>query len=58
MNYDNKFPLDNRGDKDKKCKFDFKTKKDNTLHSLKEVECFLCNLKKACKGIHLYKFLK
>lgn len=36
----------------------FKIKKDNTIKSLKEVENFLWNWKKACKGIHLYKFLK
>ena len=36
----------------------FIIKKDNTLKSLKEVECFLCNLKKATKGIKLYKILK
>ena len=32
--------------------------KDNTINSLKEVECFLWNWKKACKGIYLYKGLK
>ncbi len=36
----------------------FKIKKDNTINSLKEVECFLWNWKKVCKGINLYKFLK
>ena len=34
------------------------TMKDNTLKSCKEVECFLCNWKKALKGIKLYKILK
>ena len=29
-----------------------------SLNSLLEVEDFLCNLKKACKCINLYKFLK
>lgn len=36
----------------------FKEKKENTIKSLKEVECFLWNWKKACKGIGLYKILK
>lgn len=44
-----------RGDK-KKNKF--KDKKDNTLKSLKEVEYFLGNWKRALKGIKLYKILK
>lgn len=36
----------------------YKKLKDNTINSLKEVECFLWNWKKACKGICLYKGLK
>ncbi len=36
----------------------FNRNKDNIIKSLKEVECFLWNWKKACKGINLYKFLK
>ena len=44
-----------RGEKKKNG---FKIKKENTIKSLKEVECFLWNWKKACKGICLYKFLK
>ena len=36
----------------------FKIIKENTVNSLKEVECFLWNWKKACKGIYLYKGLK
>ena len=32
----------------KKKKFDFKLKKDCALKSLMEVNCFLCNLNKAC----------
>ena len=36
----------------------FKDKKDNMLKSLKEVENFLWNWKKASKGINLYKALK
>lgn len=44
-----------RGEK-KKNKFIIK--KDNTLKSLKEVEFFLGNWKRAFKGIKLYKILK
>lgn len=43
---------------ERKKKNGFKIKKENTIKSLKEVECFLWNWKKACKGICLYKFLK
>ncbi len=46
---------DNRGEK-KKNKF--LVKRDNTLKSLKEVEYFLGNWKRALKGIKLYKILK
>lgn len=34
------------------------TMKDNTVKSLKEVEFFLGNWKRALKGIKLYKILK
>lgn len=44
-----------RGDK-KKNKFI--VKKDNTLKSLREVEFFLGNWKRALKGIKLFKILK
>lgn len=44
-----------RGEK-KKNKFIIK--KDNTIKSLKEVEFFLGNWKKALKGIRLFKILK
>ena len=44
-----------RGEK-KKNKFIIK--KDNTIKSLKEVEFFLGNWKRALKGIKLYKILK
>ena len=52
------------GKKDIECrncekkKFDFKCKKDNAIHSLFEVEHFLCNVKKACNTMCLYKILK
>lgn len=37
------------GSHDKKKKnFDFKVKKDCAFKSLNEVNCFLCNLTKAC----------
>ncbi len=42
----------------KKKKSKFSIKKDNTLKSLKEVEYFLENWKRAFKGIKLYKILK
>lgn len=44
-----------RGDKKKNG---FKIRKRNTIKSLKEVECFLWNWKRACKGIGLYKVLR
>lgn len=44
-----------RGEK-KKNKF--KDKKDNTIQSLKEVENFLGNWRRALKGIKLFKILK
>lgn len=42
----------------KKEKFNFNEKKENTVHSLFEVEHFLCNFKNICKGIKLYKILR
>ena len=39
-------------------KISIKKRKDNTLHSLQEVEYFLCNIKKIFKSIKLYKLLK
>lgn len=52
--------LENRNDErgEKKSNFDFKTKKENTLRSLKEVECFLNDFKRISKHIKLYKLLK
>jgi len=50
--------MDNTGfDKNKK-KFNFKEKKDCTIHSIKEIEFFLCNFNKAIKLFKIYKFLK
>ena len=42
----------------KKKKFDFKCKKENAINSLFEVEHFLCDLKKICNTMCLYKILK
>ena len=48
----------NRGETPKKEKFNFKEKKENTVHSLFEVEHFLCDFKNICKGLKLYKILR
>lgn len=42
----------------KENKFNFIQKKDNTIHSLFEVEHFLCDFKKILNTIRLYKILK
>lgn len=42
----------------KEKKIDFIQKKDNTIHSLFEVEHFLCDLKKLINTVKLYKILK
>ena len=42
----------------KENKFNFIQKKDNTIHSLFEVEHFLCDFKKILNTIKLYKILK
>ena len=42
----------------KEEKKSFKERKDNTIKSLKEVENFLWNWRKASKGISLFKILK
>jgi len=39
-------------------KFNFKTKKDNTINSLKEVEYFLNNFDKVSKCLKIYKIFK
>ncbi len=44
--------------KKEKKKFCFKDYKDNTLHSLNEVEYFLNNLDKAFKCINVYKLFR
>ena len=45
-------------DKPKKNKINFAEKKNNTLNSLNEVECFLNDFKHFKRYIHLYKFFK
>ncbi len=42
----------------KRKKFDFNKKKENTIKSLNEVECFLKNMKNISKYIKLYKLIK
>ncbi len=48
----------NRGETPKKEKFNFKEKKENTVHSLFEVEHFLCDFRNICKGLKLYQILR
>ena len=48
----------NRGESPKKEKFNFKEKKENTMHSLFEVEHFLHDFKNVCKGLKLYHILR
>lgn len=43
---------------DEKNKFNFSQKKENTIHSLKEVEMFLKQSQKAIKYLKFYKFFK
>lgn len=50
--------MENKDNNYKKKKFDFKSKKENAINSLFEVEHFLCNIKKVCNTIDLYKILK
>lgn len=42
----------------KKKKFNLNEKKNNTIKSLSEVECFLRNFKKFSKYVKLYKIIK
>ena len=50
--------MDDNGLEKNKKKFNFKEKKDCTIHSIKEVEFFLCNFNKAIKSFKVFKFLK
>lgn len=49
--------MENRFNKEKKG-FNFKERKNCTIHSIKEIEYFLCNLDKAFKTFKIYKFFK
>lgn len=44
--------------KNNKNKFNFKQKKDCCVKSLKEINSFLCNVKKAKIALCLYKWFK
>lgn len=48
----------NNNEINKKKKFDFKKKKENTLSSLNEVENFLFNYKHFLKYVKLYRWFK
>lgn len=48
----------NNHELDKKKKFDFKKKKENTLASLNEVENFLFNYKHFIRYVKLYKWFR
>ena len=50
--------MNNKLVENNKNKINFVQKKDNTIHSLFEVEHFLCSFKKALNTIKLYKILK
>ncbi len=57
----NNYYIENRSGnnkKEKKKKFDFNKKKENTIKSLNEVETFLRNFKNISKYIKLYKIIK
>lgn len=45
--------MDSRGKKKKK--FNFCEKRDCAIKSIKEVNCFLCNLNKACTIKRIFK---
>lgn len=55
---ENKNAINEDEGRGKNKKNGFKEKKENTIKSLEEVEYFLCNWKRACKGIGLFKLLK
>lgn len=44
--------------KSKKKSSSFKDKKNNVIHSLNDVECFLNNFNDFKRYIHLYKFFR
>ena len=47
-----------RGEDSKKKELKIIKKTNCAIHSLREVECFLHNIDKGFRFIHLYKFLK
>lgn len=53
MNY---FP--NNKNCNNNCNFPQKNKNNFCFEHIFEVESFLCNIRKTCKAIDLYKFLK
>lgn len=61
-NYSNSYPqnncCNNFNSYGNKANFNFSQKKENTLCSLREVECFLCNCQKAIKCFKFYCFFK
>lgn len=50
--------MNNNCSKESKKKSNFSQKKDCIIHSINEIEFFLCNLNKALKSFKIYKFLK
>ena len=54
----NLFNCPDENKKENKKIFDFNQRKNNTLHSLTEVESFLRGLKKISKYVKLYKIIK
>lgn len=50
--------LPNYRDENKKNKINFIEKKDYCIKSLKDVNCFLCNIKKAKIALCLFKWFK
>lgn len=48
----------NHREENKKNKIKFNEKKDCCVKSLKEVNCFLCNIKKAKIALCLFKWFK
>lgn len=58
-NINNLEEQENRGEETpRKNKFDFKKCKNNTINSLKDIECFLNDCSRFVKCIKLYKLLK
>lgn len=60
LNDNNEYNENNRGDKKSppKKSFDFKLYKNNTINSLRDVECFLNHFQHNLKYFKLFKILK